>query len=480
VTKILLVAHSHVLPTGAAETVRVLFHGLTRAYPGIYDLHQIGLLHCFAVCEPLWPLYSTRAVHNRDGGTNFDPKDTFGQGTLKELLPKLQPDVVLVFNEPERVIPLCADRARRAHKFVSYLKAASGSISALAAKASVSGLGEALAKADAIVTMTESARAELLAHCLEIPPDKVECIYTPADVNRFTPVSPQEKAQLREAIFPPWMPKDAFVLGWVGHSRWRKQVWLLYKVIHYLRTGAYLLCSRCERVSLLDWDPLDRCHLDGTKGVLESRPGYKFDVCAHCGSAEIRRAEPLRDVFLWLHMPPDDPLAHWPGHRLEQDFGVQRNQDIYYTEGYSTKAALPPDDMPTLYQLWDCLLHLNGGGSFGVSAWEAMCSGIPVVYSNCPPHAEYLNRANAGLPVEGICQPEAKTGTLRMIADVPQAIEAVRNLHCHRELAKQLGANGRAFVHQYRTEVQVEKWHNIFQRLVSAKQSDAPLPAPCA
>jgi glycosyltransferase involved in cell wall biosynthesis len=254
----------------------------------------------------------------------------------------------------------------------------------------------------------------------------------------------------------------------IRRNRWRKQVWLLYKVIHYLRRGKYLVCSNCGNVSLFDWDPLERCHLDQTQSVLESRPGYKYDVCAHCSSSSVETAEPLRDIFLWLHMSDDDPRGDWPLGWLEYEFGVERNQDVYYTEGCGIKAALSPQDMPTLYQLWDCLLYLSGGEGFGLPAWEAMCSGLPVVYSNHSSHAEFLARAEAGLPVDGVLQPENKTGYWRMIADVPQAIAAVRKLYFNRELGSQFGANGRSFVQEYTLEIQAERWHQIFQRLRSS------------
>jgi glycosyltransferase involved in cell wall biosynthesis len=290
--------------------------------------------------------------------------------------------------------------------------------------------------------------------------------------------SNSEKAEMRASLFPEWMPRNSFIVGWVGLNRWRKQVWLLYKVIHYIRAGKYLLCEVCGKVSLFDWNPLTRKHADETGEVLESRPGYKFDVCAHCGSAEVNKAEPLRDVFLWLHMPEDDPAAPWPLHYLEWEFGVKRNEDVFYTEGYSTKAALPPEDMPTLYQLWDALLCLSGSEGFGLPAWEAMCCGLPVVYTDYSGHAEYLNAAKAGIPVDGILQPESKTNYWRMIADVPEAIAAVRRLYYDRQLCRDLGANGRAYVQQFTPEIQARKWHEIFQSLLGSHSDFASETSP--
>ncbi len=118
-----------------------------------------------------------------------------------------------------------------------------------------------------------------------------------------------------------------------------------------------------------------------------------------------------------------------------------------------------------LYRIWDGLLFLSGGEGFGLPAWEAMCSALPVVYTNYSAHGEFLSRADAGLPVGGILQPEAKTCIWRMVADVPQAVEAVRKLYFDRALARRLGENGRSFAEQFAIETQVAAWHRTFGEL---------------
>src|SRR5439155_22909107 len=49
--KILIVTDSAVLPTGMAETTRLVFGNLLEKYPETYDIHQIGWFHCYAVTE---------------------------------------------------------------------------------------------------------------------------------------------------------------------------------------------------------------------------------------------------------------------------------------------------------------------------------------------------------------------------------------------------------------------------------------------
>lgn len=145
---------------------------------------------------------------------------------------------------------------------------------------------------------------------------------------------------------------------------------------------------------------------------------------------------------------------------------MKRGRDIYYTEGMGEKAALAPADMPLLFQMWDVLLYLTGGEGFGLPAWEAMCAGLPVVYTDYSSHAEFLRHANGGLPVRGILQPEAKSCIWRMVADVGEALQAVRILYFDREIGKTLGANGRVFVQNYAPAIQAAKWHQMFQCLL--------------
>ena len=462
--KILIVTDSPVLPTGLAETTRLIFGNLLAKHPAEYEIHQVGLFQCYAVTTPQWPVYPTLTIKNRQGKVEFVPEDKYGQKTFFRLLPKLQPDIVFAFGDPQTVLYLCRPPKERRYKLILYVN-----FDGLPMPANY---GPTLNNADLIFTKSEFSR-EVVARCLPtVAHHKLSYRYSPADLERFAPVPAATRAAMRRDLFPSWMPPDAFLLGWIGRNQWRKQVWVLFKVLHYLRTGAYLVCRGCGRVSLFDWDPARQAHLNQTALVLESRPGYRYDSCHHCGSSEVEPALPLTDVFLWCHMP-EEPEEAWPLRCLERQFGLRRDRDLFYTPEHGLKSALAPEDVPMLYRIWDCLLYLSGGEGFGLPAWEAMCSALPVVYTNYSSHGEFLSRGQAGLPVGGILQPEQKQCIWRMVADVGQAIAAVRRLYFDRKLAQQLGANGRAFAQRFAIETQVEAWHRTFQQLVPPPASPA-------
>jgi glycosyltransferase involved in cell wall biosynthesis len=455
-TKILIVTDSPVLPTGLAETTRLIFGGLLERHPEDYEVHQIGLFHCYAVTSPKWPVYPTRRIKDGHGKLNFEPGDSHAEKTFFSVLPKIQPDIVFVFGDPQNVLHFCLPRAQRRYRLILYLN--------LDGLPLMPAFGPALCRADQIFLMSEFSKDVMARSSDTAFHDRLDYMYSPADTKRFAPASASLKAEMRRDLLPAWMPQSAFLLGWVGRNQWRKQVWVPYKVLHYLRTGDYLICRECGRVSLHDWDPTRQASLNQLGLVMESRPEYRYDRCSHCCSPEIEPAKPLADLFLWCHMA-EEPKDEWPVRWLENHFGVQHGRDLWYTPEHELKAALAPDDMPMLYKIWDCLLYLSGGEGFGLPAWEAMCSGIPSVYTNYSAHGELLSRGRAGIPIGGILQPERETCIWRMVADVSQAVEAVRKLYHDRSLTAILGGNGRAFVEQFVSDVQVEKWHRIFQRV---------------
>lgn len=50
--KILIVTDSPILPTGLAETTRLIFANLLALHPQDYEIRQLGLFQCYAVTKP--------------------------------------------------------------------------------------------------------------------------------------------------------------------------------------------------------------------------------------------------------------------------------------------------------------------------------------------------------------------------------------------------------------------------------------------
>ena len=218
-----------VLPTGMAETTRLIFGHLLDKYPQTYEVQQIGWFHCYAVTEPKWPIHPTTLSKDPRGKPCFDPKDRYAQKTFFKLLPKLRPDIVFAFGDPQMVAVLCTEPKARRYRLVLYLN--------------FDGLplppdyGPTLNRADLVIGTSEFSKEVIRRFLPAVTVEKLSSLYSPADTPRFAPVSDAAKAELRRDLFPDWMPKDAFVLGWVGRNQWRKQVWLLYKTVFTCATG---------------------------------------------------------------------------------------------------------------------------------------------------------------------------------------------------------------------------------------------------
>jgi glycosyltransferase involved in cell wall biosynthesis len=457
-TRILIIGDSPILPTGMAEVTRLIFEALLDSYPDHYDLHQVGLFHSHSVASPRWPVYPAKGGKDKDGRVYFLNNDLEGQRTFREVVPRIRPDIVFAHNDPQRVLHLCDAPHKRKYKLILYIY--------------FDGLpfppdqGPLLARADLVVTFSEFSRRVALSCFPAINPEKVSYVRDPADVERFRPIPDNEKPELRKRKLPAWMPSDTFVLGWVGRNQWRKQVWTLYRLIHHLSTGNYLVCGCCGRVSVQP-SRLEMANQPCESHKNKIKPERQ---CRHCGSPA-EKASALSDVFLWLHMPDEPGQQAWDRTWLERQFELSPGKDIHYTEGHKVESCMKPAEMPAPYQLWDCLTYLSGGEGFGMPPWEAMCTAVPVVYTNYSSHAEFLRLANAGLPVGGVLQPEPRTCIWRMVADAEQSIEAVRKLYFDRPLGRSLGANGHSYVQSFTPAHQAEQWHQIFQRLLNRGNS---------
>jgi glycosyltransferase involved in cell wall biosynthesis len=436
-----------------AETTRLIFNTLLQKYPKHYEIHQIGLKHVYAVTTANWQIHATKTIKSSDGRIGLDKQDVAGQKTIRILLPTLEPDIVFAFNDPQHLDHLCIDATQRKHKLILYVNFDGFPVPPLF---------DYLFKADCVVTSTDFSRRAFLASHRHNEAEKVKFMYSPADIARFAPISDFERTELRRDLFPSWMPPTAFVLGWVGLNQWRKQVWVLYQVIHLLRTGRYHLCPDCGWTRLIDSQASTEFPMSGVPTGFDT---CISNSCPRCGSCGVQQAEPIRDIFLWLHMPKDSRQNIWPVDLLQKLYDIQPGRDIHYTDSCCAGGHLAPADMPILYHLWDGLLYLSGGEGFGLPAWEAMCSGIPIIYTNYSSHAEFVRLPGAGLPVGGRLQPEPGTCILRLLADVAEALEAVRNLYFHREIGTALGRRGRAFAEQHSTEVQAARWHRLFQEI---------------
>jgi glycosyltransferase involved in cell wall biosynthesis len=430
--RILLVAHSAVMHTGCAEILRNIFIQLLQNYPEKYEILQVGLFHISAVAEVPWKIISTQTTM-RDGMEVLDEKDLNGEYTLPGVIDTFKPHFAFLYNDPTQII--------------KQLQCIQGHTATIA-YVQIDGvllpeMYRDMSTATRLVTMSRFS-ADVLYELIGQYGKRVDVVYAPADTDRFFPLTVNERRGLREKILPTGFEK-ALVIGWIGKNQWRKQLWLNYWLVSLLKDGRYRRCGKCTMVL----------------------PERGIEVyCPRCGDTELRIGVPLEGLVLWMHLPTGKTdNGDWDLESLERYYGLVDGKDVYYTPDCSRRAHIQREDMPKIFQCLDMLLFLSGGEGFGVPAWEAMCCGIPVIYSEYSSHGEFLNEAAAGIPVSGILQPAPPYSIMRYVSDIHSAIEAVLGIIESESLREELGSNGRKYVERFNKSRIASEWDRIFDDL---------------
>src|SRR5438552_1953847 len=168
--RILLITHSPILLTGMAETTRLIFNSLLQRFPDTYELHQIALNHIDTDTgiSPRWPIYPTKTVISPDGRVYHAKHDLHGEQTIRTLVPKLKPDIIFAFNDPQNLEYLCVDHTKREYKLVLYVNFDGFPVPPDY---------DCLFRADRVIVMAEFAKKAFLATHPTGPIEKVDFIY---------------------------------------------------------------------------------------------------------------------------------------------------------------------------------------------------------------------------------------------------------------------------------------------------------------
>jgi len=425
-----VISHSGYLYSGNAEVVRNIISGIIHKSPDAYEIKQIGLVNVSAVTKVPWEVIPTRTVIN-NGLIAIDNKDLYGELTIPEVVDSWNPDIIFIHNDPWpatkqlSVIPSTI-------RVIVYL-----SVDGIPLDSSVSNLHLAAR----LVTMSVFSKNALL----QIPALRglsIDVISAPADIRRFNPPSEDKKREVRNDTLPEPYRTKQFVIGWIGRNQWRKQMWVNYHAISILKRGDYKTCIKCGALSSLD-----------------DAQAY----CCKCGSCKMEVGKAIDDILLWIHMPTGKVRGSWDLSKLESFYGLAEGVDVYYTDGCDQHSHIRPEDMPFLYHSWDALLFCSGGEGFGVPALEAMACGLPIIYSNYSSHAEFISKAEAGVCVNGILQPEESSSMMRFISNPHSIAEAILDLRRSHEMRLRLGKNGRSYSESVSVEIISSKWIETFE-----------------
>lgn len=455
--RLLLSTDSPTIHTGLAETTRLVFNRLLEKYPDKYHIEQIGWFHTNQGPEKAtWKVHPTQF---KDG--KFVHQDKYGQMSFERILNEVKPDIVYSNGDLWCFDHILNSQARNSFRFVAYYTVDGAPYWGNDFKpGKYTEWGTKLSKADEIIVLTEFGRETLVESMPEMKGRKIEVIYHPVDANRFKSLNKEEKLEVREKMYGPGIPHKDFVLGWIGRNQFRKQNYKMWETMHHLIYGDYIKCSDCERITRMEWDRA-KCETREIGRLRLYEPDYDYSTCWYCRSSNVLQGTPHNDIWLWNHMNKQDP-----GWRVDDHTAMWEIKDrMIYTPGLTAAKGLPPQQLADLIATWDGLLYLSGGEGFGIPAFEAMLSGVPVIYSNYSSHADFAKYG--GLSVRCDMIPELNFGINRAYVDVNHAIERVLWGYYHQEDFRELGIKGKKYAETKTLDSIVEQWDRVFTQMMT-------------
>lgn len=273
--------------------------------------HEVNVLGINYYGDPhSFPYPIHPCVQPLDGG-----RDGFGVLRLQRLLARLEPDVVVILNDPWNVAPYFESMdelflqmpGRKRPKVVGWL--------------AVDGInqdGEPLNRLDLAVTWTAWALGELQKGGFR---GAGSVVPLGVDTVRFRPL---DKKAARAQLLP-GLPEDAFLVGVVGRNQMRKRLDLTLEYFAEWIRGA---------------------------------------------NEEIRRR-----AGLFMHVAPTGENGV-DLRRLAKHFGLGGRVRLFEPP---IGTGAPDDLMPLIYNCFDVYLTTTQGEGWGLPALEAMACGVPVV-----------------------------------------------------------------------------------------------------
>lgn len=456
--KILISTDSAALHSGLGETVRNIFIPLLQKYPNKYDISQLGFFHFNAKEGAPWPIYPTKTI-NSPKGVVPDMDDKYGEKSFDEVVRHVKPDIVFGYGDLWHFLPTIHSTYRNMYRLLTYYTVDGAPyFGHLEANGSTQ-WGDALSKVDQIVTLSHFGKNTLLKGCPEIANKDIKVLYHPIPIQRFMLPSKEDKLKIKKSLLPAIIADEGFICGFIGRNQFRKQNYKLWEFTHYMVHGDYIQCNSCNRVTIKEWDYSSRCSKSIDELTLYEE-GYDYGHCWHCKSGDIRAGEPNGKFYIWMHTPKDDP-----GYNMELHQRIWKiSSNVIYSS--SQQKRISPEEIAMMIASFDAMYYPSGGEGFGNPAFEAIASGVPVVYSNYSAHAEFCR--HGGLPVRvGNYISEIHHGIQRSVVDTNHAIEQMLKLVNSEDLRNSLGKSGREFASHHDLPIMVESWDMIFNDMMT-------------
>lgn len=337
-------------------------------------------------------------------------KDVYGMSRFMELLNKIDPDVVVMVNDPQVAMRQLfenqwdPDQLMHQHFPIMLYQPVDGY--------DLPKMYDVLGKHTNRIAMSKFGQEQM--------PD-AKMVYHGVDTDQFWPVSSQRpittsagyvaktKDDCKEAI---GLPRDMFVVGRVDSNTGRKD---------YGATWKALL-------------PVMKRHTD-------------IVAYFHCKAQNARTGIDL--VAMISRDPDTEERFRWPG-------------DFDQVHGYSQQ------DLNAVYNSFDVFISTSRGEGFGLTIAEAMACGVPVIAQNASSIPEVVG------PGGELIEPERAItvpfGHDQMLADVGAFSEAIEHAYESRGWRREKGRAGRKHVTtMFQWDAAADSFHDYITGLAGAE-----------
>lgn len=304
------------------------------------------------------------------------------------------------------------------------------------------GIDDVVSILDRFVPATVRAE-QLLAHLSATEP----AIPHSVDLSVFEPVDDARRQHIRHETFG--IGDTRQLVGTFSRNSANKRFDLAARVIAHLAHGSHARCDRCGRTSVA---PLG----------LDGRLGATPESCPRCGSARLRRAQPIELVWQ-LHTEDADRATRASSGGWDLDMLIERyalDEVLWWQRELGVGQGVPIGELVERMAACDVHLLLSDCGGWELTMLETAACGVANVVADAGAFGEYTAPFAEVVPVIDRHWPDHGH---RGEVDIGAAVAAVAALFADPVERRQLAERGIQTATSFSVDVVGQRW---YERLV--------------